>query len=126
MNKKKVDSILKGITAAGIAMGGVSSIQGADMVMAAINESAADSNSLVDAGSLSESERTEYSESTTQSMSEIADAIADDVNVAVPEGSTIVDYMGSATSPEKYDFNLVTEAEVLSLAGGNASGRVQR
>jgi len=26
MNKKKVDSILKGITAAGIAMGGVSSI----------------------------------------------------------------------------------------------------
>ena len=49
MNKKKVDSILKGITAAGIAMGGVSSIQGADMVMAAINESAADSNSLVDA-----------------------------------------------------------------------------
>lgn len=60
MNKKKVDSILKGITAAGIAMGGVSSIQGADMVMAAINESAADSNSLVDAGSLSESERTEY------------------------------------------------------------------
>ena len=45
MNKKKVDSILKGITAAGIAMGGVSSIQGADMVMAAINESAADSNS---------------------------------------------------------------------------------
>lgn len=72
MNKKKVDSILKGITAAGIAMGGVSSIQGADMVMAAINESAADSNSLVDAGSLSESERTEYSESTTQSMSENA------------------------------------------------------
>ena len=41
MNKKKVDSILKGITAAGIAMGGVSSIQGVDMVMAAINESAA-------------------------------------------------------------------------------------
>lgn len=28
MNKKKVDSILKGITAAGIAMGGVSSIRG--------------------------------------------------------------------------------------------------
>ena len=70
MNKKKVDSILKGITAAGIAMGGISSIQGADMVMAAIDESAADSNSLVDAGSLSESERTDYSESTTQNMSE--------------------------------------------------------
>ena len=48
MNKKKVDSILKGITTAGIAMGGVSSIQGADMVMAAINESAADSNSKAD------------------------------------------------------------------------------
>ena len=26
----------------------------------------------------------------------------------------------------EHDFNLVTEAEVLSLAGGNASGRVQR
>lgn len=72
MNKKKVDSILKGITAAGIAIGGVSSIQGADMVMAAIDESAADSNSLADAGSLSESERIEYSESTTQSISESA------------------------------------------------------
>ena len=34
MNKKKVDSILKGVTAAGIAIGGVSTIQGADMVMA--------------------------------------------------------------------------------------------
>ena len=76
MNKKKVDSILKGITAAGIAMGGVSSIQGADMVMAAIDESAADSNSLVDAGSLSESERTDYSESTTQNMSESDSAVS--------------------------------------------------
>ena len=74
MNKKKVDSILKGITAAGIAIGGVSSIQGADMVMAAIDESAADSNSLVDEGSLSESEWTEYRESTTQSMSETTSA----------------------------------------------------
>ena len=26
----------------------------------------------------------------------------------------------------EHDFNLVSEAEVLSLAGGNASGRVQR
>ena len=74
MNKKKVDSILKGITVAGISIGGVSSIQGADMVMAAIDESAADSNSLVDEGSLSESEWTEYSESTTQSMSEATSA----------------------------------------------------
>ena len=68
MNKKKVDSILKGITAAGIAMGGVSSIQGADMVMAAINESAADSNSLVDAGSLSESERTAQARASAQAQ----------------------------------------------------------
>lgn len=87
MNKKKVDSILKGITAAGIAMGGVSSIQGADMVMAAINESAADSNSLVDAGSLSESERTEYSESTTQSMSESASESTSE-SVSVSESSS--------------------------------------
>lgn len=87
MNKKKVDSILKGITAAGIAMGGVSSIQGADMVMAAINESAADSNSLVDAGSLSESERTEYSESTTQSMSESTSESTSE-SVSVSESSS--------------------------------------
>ena len=89
MNKKKVDSILKGITAAGIAMGGVSSIQGADMVMAAINESAADSNSLVDAGSLSESERTEYSESTTQSMSESAsESTSESESVSVSESES--------------------------------------
>ena len=87
MNKKKVDSILKGITAAGIAMGGVSSIQGADMVMAAIKESAADANSLVDAGSLSESERTEYSESTTQSMSESASESTSE-SVSVSESSS--------------------------------------
>ena len=64
----------------------------------------------------------EYSDAsyslTKQSMSEIADAIADDVNVAVPEGSTIVDYMGSATSPEKYDFNLVTGAQITLTIGG--------
>ena len=89
MNKKKVDSILKGITAAGIAMGGVSSIQGADMVMAAIDESAADSNSLVDAGSLSESERTEYSESTTQSMSESAsESTSESVSASTSESSS--------------------------------------
>ena len=38
MNKKKVDSVLKGVAAAGLAIGGVSSIQGADMVMAAVIE----------------------------------------------------------------------------------------
>lgn len=88
MNKKKVDSILKGIAAAGIAMGGVSSIQGADMVMAAIDESAADSNSLVDEGSLSESEWTEYSESTTQIMSESASESTSE-SVSVSESSSI-------------------------------------
>ena len=89
MNKKKVDSILKGITAAGIAMGGVSSIQGADMVMAAIDESAADSNSLVDAGSLSESERTEYSESTTQSISESAsESTSESVSASTSESTS--------------------------------------
>lgn len=59
------------------------------MVMAAINESAADSNSLVDAGSLSESERTEYSESTTQSMSESAsESTSESESVSVSESES--------------------------------------
>ncbi|WP_455721938.1 hypothetical protein [Agathobacter sp.] len=70
MNKKKVDSILKGITAAGIALGGVSSIQGADMVLAAVSESTADEVSASNEGSVSESESAELSESTTQSTSQ--------------------------------------------------------
>ena len=99
MNKKKVDSILKGITAAGIAIGGVSSIQGADMVMAAIDESAADSNSLVDAGSLSESERTEYSESTTQSISESAsESTSESVSVSTSESSSTSESTSESSS----------------------------
>ena len=108
MNKKKVDSILKGITAAGIAMGGVSSIQGADMVMAAINESAADSNSLVDAGSLSESERTEYSESTTQSMSESASESTSE-SVSVSE----------STSDSSSDSESVKQSDAEQQSGDN-------
>lgn len=104
MNKKKVDSILKGITAAGIAMGGVSSIQGADMVMAAINESAADSNSLVDAGSLSESERTEYSESTTQSMSESAsESTSESESVSVSESESTSESSSISESAKQSD-----------------------
>ena len=99
MNKKKVDSILKGITAAGIAMGGVSSIQGADMVMAAIDESAADSNSFADAGSLSESERTEYSESTTQSTSESTSDSAKQSD-AVQGSESINENYGNVTAKE--------------------------
>lgn len=108
MNKKKVDSILKGITAAGIAMGGVSSIHGADMVMAAINESAADSNSLVDAGSLSESERTEYSESTTQSMSESASESTSE-SVSVSE----------STSDSSSDSESVKQSDAEQQSGDN-------
>lgn len=109
MNKKKVDSILKGITAAGIAMGGVSSIQGADMVMAAINESAADSNSLVDAGSLSESERTEYSESTTQSMSESASESTSE-SVSVSESSSASESAKQSDAEQQSGDNVVAAA----------------
>ena len=39
MNSKKVNSVLKGVAVAGATNGGVSSIQGADVVMAAELES---------------------------------------------------------------------------------------
>lgn len=123
MNKKKVDSILKGITAAGIAMGGVSSIQGADMVMAAINESAADSNSLVDAGSLSESERTEYSESTTQSMSENASASTSESvkqSDAVQESESVNENDGYVTAEEPADNDISVSSFVSDVTYASA------
>ncbi len=117
MNKKKVDSILKGITAAGIAMGGVSSIQGADMVMAAINESAADSNSLVDAGSLSESERTEYSESTTQSMSESAsESTSESESVSVSESESTSESSSISESAKQSDAEQQSGDNVVAAA----------
>lgn len=117
MNKKKVDSILKGITAAGIAMGGVSSIQGADMVMAAINESAADSNSLADAGSLSESERTEYSESTTQSMSESAsESTSESESVSVSESESTSESSSISESAKQSDAEQQSGDNVVAAA----------
>lgn len=123
MNKKKVDSILKGITAAGIAMGGVSSIQGADMVMAAINESAADSNSLVDAGSLSESERTEYSESTTQSISESASESTSESakqSDAVQESESVNENDGYVTAEEPADNDISVASFVSDVTYASA------
>ena len=47
-----------------------------------------------------------------KSMSDIAKAIAGAVQTVVPAGSTIVDFMGKDTTPEVYDFDLVTTASV--------------
>ena len=47
-----------------------------------------------------------------QSMETIAKAIAGAVQTVVPAGSTIVDFMGKDTTPEAYDFDLVTTASV--------------
>ena len=82
MNKKKVDSILKGVAAAGLAIGGVSSIQGVDVVMAAeISDSASMSDSDSENASTSDRASDSPSESRSDSQSESAtsESGADDV-----------------------------------------------
>lgn len=67
MNKKKVDSILKGVTAAGIAIGGVSTIQGADMVMAQEIENQVNDQTSQSASSMSDRMSDTPSESRSES-----------------------------------------------------------
>ena len=55
MNSKKVNSVLKGVAVAGATIGGVSSIQGADVVMAAELESNSADSMSSDVASQSES-----------------------------------------------------------------------
>ena len=72
MNKKKVDSILKGVTAAGLTIGGVSSIQGADMVMAQMVESTASETTEMESDIEAASTSAETSQSITERATEIA------------------------------------------------------
>ena len=72
MNKKKVDSILKGVTAAGLTIGGVSSIQGADMVMAQMVESTASETTEMESDIEAASTSAETSQSITEQATEIA------------------------------------------------------
>ena len=64
MNSKKVNSVLKGVAVAGATIGGVSSIQGADVVMAAELESNSADSMSSDVASQSESVSDSVSEST--------------------------------------------------------------
>lgn len=106
MNKKKVDSILKGVAAAGLAIGGVSSITGPDVVMAATiseeqeldkTENDVISDRVSDTPSESRNERqseTSENSANTQSMgkvqlsqSEISVAAMFDTNGTSPNGA---------------------------------------
>lgn len=85
MNKKKVDSILKGVTAAGLTIGGVSSIQGADMVMAQMVESTASETTEMESDIEAASTSAETSQSITEQTTEIA---SESASQNVSENST--------------------------------------
>ena len=69
MNKKKVDSILKGVAATGVALGGATVVQNADVVYAAEMQNAGQQEKTQVLGSESESASTKASESASTSGS---------------------------------------------------------
>ena len=94
MNRKKVDSVLKGIAAAGLTVGGVSTITGPDVGMAATveeeikqqnqseNDTASDSVSDTPSESGSDSQFESLENDNLGSETNLAAAYIDDKNVA--------------------------------------------
>lgn len=109
MNKKKVDSILKGVTAAGIAIGGVSTIQGADMVMAQEIENQVNDQTSQSAGSMSDSMSDTPSES--RSESEANQASENQTETASEETSAS---QTESTSEQNANSTSVEETEATS------------
>ena len=109
MNKKKVDSILKGVTAAGIAIGGVSTIQGADMVMAQEIENQVNDQTSQSAGSMSDSMSDTPSES--RSESETNQASENQTETASEETSAS---QTESTSEQNANSTSVEETEATS------------
>ena len=70
MNKKKINSVLKSMAAAGLAIGGISSIQGADMVMAATMDESTSEETTQEAGKEVASTSTSVSENQSESTTE--------------------------------------------------------
>ena len=68
MNKKKVDSILKGVAATGVALGGATVVQNADVVYAAEMQNVGQQEKTQVLGSESESASTKASESASTSV----------------------------------------------------------
>ena len=98
MNRKKVNSVLKGMAVAGAAVGGVNSIQGADVVMAAELE-----NSVTD--TTSENEFAGRSESISESLSE---NVKDSTSVSTSE--SLVDEESMSVSASICERRLLSES----------------
>lgn len=96
MNKKKINSILRGMAATGIAIGGVSSIQGTDMVYAAELDSD-QSESQIDSASIETSEAS----STSTSESDVAASTStSESDTIVNTGASESDMAASTNSSE--------------------------
>ena len=125
MNKKKVDSILKGVTAAGIAIGGVSTIQGADMVMAQEIENQVNDQTSQSASSMSD--RMSDTPSESRSESEVNQASENQSETASEETSAIQTESTSeqgANSTSVEETEATSETEAVSQQKKSAPGKM--
>ena len=125
MNKKKVDSILKGVTAAGIAIGGVSTIQGADMVMAQEIENQVNDQTSQSASSMSD--RMSDTPSESRSESEVNQASENQSEIASEETSasqTESTSEQSANSTSVEETEATSETEAVSQQKKSAPGKM--
>ena len=125
MNKKKVDSILKGVTAAGIAIGGVSTIQGADMVMAQEIENQVNDQTSQSASSMSD--RMSDTPSESRSESEANQASENQTETASEETSasqteSTSEQVANSTSVEETE--ATSETEAVSQQKKSAPGKM--
>ncbi|MDY6355126.1 MAG: hypothetical protein SPL66_10025, partial [Lachnospiraceae bacterium] len=105
MNKKKVDSVLKGVAAAGLAIGGVSTIQGADVVMAATlseSENQADSENDLTSDSMSDTPSESQSESSVVSVSEASSDSNNTTDTASSENESATETQKSETLEDTF------------------------
>lgn len=105
MNKKKVDSVLKGVAAAGLAIGGVSTIQGADVVMAATlseSENQADSENDLTSDSMSDTPSESQSESSVDSVSEASSDSNNTTDTASSENESATETQKSETLEDTF------------------------
>ena len=125
MNKKKVDSILKGVTAAGIAIGGVSTIQGADMVMAQEIENQVNDQTSQSASSMSD--RMSDTPSESRSESEVNQASENQSETASEETSASQTESTSeqgANSTSVEETEATSETEAVSQQKKSAPGKM--
>ena len=132
MNRKKVDSVLKGIAAAGLTVGGVSTITGPDVVMAATveeeikqqnqseNDTASDSVSDTPSESGSDSQFESLENDNLGSETNLAAAYIDDKNVApVAVEDASVEQVDQSTSISIRESELLSESVSASVSASD-------